>query len=109
LFSFRKKIYLEQGNRLLRDTVLNFRDPRTIPRAFVLSTAAAFYGYMTYRKMKFGSVIVEDRKQVINTNIPPRSTEVVRAVGDRPPIAIYARKYHTLRKRGLGVDEEETI
>jgi hypothetical protein len=56
--------------------------------------------------MKKGAVIAEDRNQVINKNVPPRATEVVRAVGERPPLAIYARKYHTLRKRGLGVDEE---
>jgi hypothetical protein len=101
------KQYRDEGAKVVKDAVANPKDPRTFPRAAVLVGAGTFFGYMTYKKFIYKEHHIDDRKNVINKEVPPRPSEVSKAVAENAPIAINANRYETLRKEGLGVDHEE--
>jgi len=83
-------------------------NPRTWPRALVLASAATLFGYMSYKKYTYNEhLVTDDRHNVINRRVPPRPTQVVRAVSDNFPIVMNAKRYESLRKGGLGVDVEQ--
>ena len=93
--------------KVIKDAVANPSNPRTLPRAVVLASAGAFFGYMTYKTFTYREHHFDERKNVINVNVPPRPSGVVKAVADNAPIAMNAQRYASLRKGGLGVDEED--
>jgi len=95
------------GAKIVKDTVGDWSNPRTVPRAAVLAGAGALFAYMTYKKAIYQEHEIDDRKNVINEQVPPKPTEVTKSVADNMPNVMNAQRYDSLRKEGLGVEHEE--
>jgi len=92
---------------LVANAVANAKDTRTFPRAAVWAGVVSLFGYMIIRKATKAETAMADRKRVINQVVPPRPSDPVRKFSKAVPIAMNARKYETLTKKGLGVDSYE--
>lgn len=95
---------------MIQRAVADPTNPRTIPRAVVWAGTLGFVGFMAYRRFDAHQKTY-DRSHTLSVQLPtenlPMQSQVSKTVAESSPLVMKAAKYHTLRRKGLGMDHDE--